>query len=262
MKKHHQTLIKSLVVLIFSMAVQTQIPPKAQGLLTKKVIQSRSEGSWKDTRQELNSYDIQGRISQTIYQTVKDSAWTNQTKMTFSYDAQSGQEKVRTFHQWKNGKWIANLRFRPERDNEGRLTSELIDQFKKDSWELSRKNVTAYDGKATHKSEQVYFNLKDAAWTESYKDEYQFEEGKLVEKTGYQMREGTWKKSLVTRYSYNSEGQRTEESISRITAEGILDWRKTSFTYENGIKTAGLVSVRKNEQWLESERHSFHYGAR
>lgn len=262
MKKHHQTLIKSLVVLIFSMAVQSDIPFKAQDLLAKKVIQYRSEGSWKDARQELNSYDNQGRISQTIYQAVKDGVWTNQTKMAFSYDAQSGLEEERTFHQWKNGKWIANLRFRPERDNEGRLTSELIDQFKEDSWELSRKNVTAYDGKATHKSEQVYFNLKDAAWTKSYKDEYLFEGGKLVKKTGYQMSEGTWKKSLITLYSYNAEGERTEESISRITAEGILDWRKTSFTYKNGTKTAGLVSVRKNEQWLESEKHAFHYVSR
>ncbi|MCE7996630.1 MAG: hypothetical protein HEP71_31990 [Roseivirga sp.] len=262
MKKLNQTLIKSLLQVILGMCISFQAELTAQGLLAKKVIQYQSEGSWKDARQELNSYDAQGRISQTIYQQMKDAAWNNQTKMAFSYDEQSGLEKERIFYQWKDGKWISNLRFRAERDRHDRLINELIDQFREGEWKLSRKNSTTYEQAGSVKSDQTYYNLKDGTWSKSYKDEYLFEGKKLVEKTGFQMREGTWKKSLITSYNYNSQGERTEESISRVTAEGILEWRKTSFTYKDGTKTAGLVSVRKNERWLESEKHFFHYVSR
>lgn len=259
MKTQGQILLQNLLLIMLGMGISYQSDLSAQSLLEKKIIQYQSEGSWKDARQELNSYDKEGRISQTIYQQVKDGAWDNQTRMAFTYDEQSGLEKERIFYQWKDGKWLANLRFRAERDKENRLINELIDQFTEGEWKLSRQNSTAYTQAGAVKSEQVYFSLKSDQWVENYKDQYRFEQNKLVEKTGFQRKEGTWKKSLLTLYSYDTDGNRTEEAMKRMTPDGILEWRKTSFTYSNGLRTEALVSVKKNEQWQQSERHRYHY---
>ncbi len=261
MKTQGHILFQSLLLMILGIGTSFQSELTAQSLLEKKVIQYQSDGSWKDARQELNRYDKQGRISQTVYQQMKDGAWDNQTKMAFTYDEQSGLETERIFYQWKNGKWMANLRFRAERDNENRLINELIDQFTEGDWKLSRQNSTAYTQADAVKSEQVYFHLKGDQWAENYKDQYRFEQNKLVEKTGFQRKEGTWKKSLVTLYSYDMEGNRIEEAMKRVTPEGILEWRKTSFTYQNGVRTEALVSVKKDEQWRQSQRHRYHYTA-
>lgn len=259
MKNQGQILVKSLLLTLLSIGCSFQSELTAQELLAKKIIQYQSEGSWKDGRQELNRYDSLGRISETIYQQMKDGAWNNQTKMVFVYDAQSGLEKERTFYQWKNGEWTANLRFRAERDQQDRLINEQIDQYKEGKWQLSRKNSTGYQKDISLKSEQIYYNLQNDQWAESYKDQYRFEGNKLVEKMGFQMREGDWKKSLKTIYSYNNAGNRTKEAMNRFTADGILEWRKTSFIYSNGLKTEALVWVKKNEQWQQSEKHRYHY---
>lgn len=178
--------------------------------------------------------------------------------MAFAYHEGSGLEKERIYYQWKDEKWVPNLRFRVERDDTDRLTNELIDRYKEDNWQLSRKNSTAYKA-SSHKSEQIYYNLKNSDWNQSYKDQYVFDNDKLVEKTGYQWKNSAWKKSLITSYSYNSHGDRIEENVNRVTPEGTIGWRKTSFSYKDGIKTAGLVMVKKKDQWLENEKHTFHY---
>ncbi|GEM_PF-4813865 len=227
--------------------------------LTKTVIKYRSEGKWKESRQELNAYDSRDRISETIYQSKKDCTWVNQTKMTFAYDTSSGLEKERIYYQWKNDRWVANLRFRAERDHENRLIQENIDQFKNGEWTLSRKNATGYWPGSNVKSVQTYFDPKEDQWTENYQDRYLFEDQKLIEKTGYKMKSGTWQKSLLTRYGYDDQGNRITETLNRVTQDGILEWRKTSFTYSNGLKDKALVTVNKNGQWHESERHVYHY---
>jgi hypothetical protein len=259
MKNQGQIVIRSLLLTLLSIACSFQSELTAQELLAKKVIQHQSEGSWKDTRQELNSYDNQGRISHTIYQQMKDGAWNNQTKMAYTYDEQSGMEKERIFYQWKDGEWKPNLRFTAERDQQDRLINEQIDEYKEGNWQLSRKNSTRYQKDIPHKSEQIYYSLKNDQWVENYKDQYRFEGNKLVEKTGFQMREGAWEKSLLTSYSYDDQGNRTKETSNRYTTDGILEWRKTSFTYSSGLKTEALIFVKKDEQWQQSQRHRYHY---
>lgn len=257
MDNQGKLLIRSLFALILSFSFSGQMLTAQQ--LTKTVIKYRSEGRWKESRQELNQYDNKERISETIYQSKKDCTWVNQTKMSFTYDTSSGLEKERIYYKWKNDHWIADLRFRAERDDRNKLTQENIDEFKDGQWTLSRKNATGYWPGSDVKSVQTYFNPKEDEWAENYQDRYIFEDKKLVEKTGYQMKNGFWKKSLITRYSYDHQGNRTEEAIHRITPDGILEWRKTSFTYSNGLKDKALVTVNKKGKWQESERHVYHY---
>lgn len=258
MKKRASFYIKGpALVLVIFLALKPSLA-KARQLLEKTVIKSHINGAWTDSRQELHHYNKEGKVKETIYQNNQETGWVNHHKMTFAYHEKSGLEKERIYYQWKDEQWVANLRFRVVRGDTGQLTDELIDQFKEGDWQLSRKNSTAYKG-TSHKSEQVYYSLKNSDWNQSYKDQYAFDDDKLIKKIGYQWNELAWKKSLITRYSYNTAGNRVEESINRVTPEGTIEWRKTSFTYKGGLKTAGLIMVKKEGQWQEGEKHIFHY---
>lgn len=258
MKKRTSFPLKGLTsVLIVFLTIAPGLA-EARQLLEKKVIQRYLNEIWTDSQQELYSYNKKGKVKETIYQSKQETDWVNQYKMAFTYHESSGLEKERIYYQWKDEQWVPNLRFRAERDDTDRLINELIDQYREDNWQLSRKNSTAYKG-SSHKSEQVYYNLKNSDWNQSYKDQYVFDSDKLVEKTGYRWNNSAWEKSLITHYSYNTAGNRIEENINRATPEGTREWRKTSFSYKDGIKNAGLVSVKKEEQWQESEKHIFHY---
>ena len=189
--------------------------PRLKKIIAKKLI----DGQWKESRSDIFTYDSRGnKLSHTISY-FRDNQWVNYSRLTYQYDLNTNLEVLRFFQNWNVGQWTHNLRFKPTRDNKGRLVDEKIDRYESNEWSLSRKNSNAYSKKDDLKTEQTYFGLDGESWVSSWKDVYRYEDTKLIEKTGYSWKENSWIKTLITKYDYDTQGQRIEERMTRVINE-------------------------------------------
>ena len=227
--------------------------------LEQTIIQTLKDGNWQNSRKQYHRYNKEGKVTLTVYQVFKDGKWQNDQKMAYQYDSTSGFESERIWWRWKNDKWIENLRFKQERDVLGRITDEMIEEYKDDRWAIVRKNVTAYQGNSRLKHTQTYFNWKNEEWAKSWQDVYTFERSNLVLKKGYQWKNDQWAWTSSTHYSYNNSDLRVEESIKRVNAGVERDFRTTTNEYTNGIKSSSHVRVFRGGEWLDSEKHTHQY---
>ncbi|OEK00285.1 hypothetical protein BFP97_01600 [Roseivirga sp. 4D4] len=223
------------------------------------LISQKVGDTWVLKQSEQFQYTSFGQLKSHTMSLLKDDQWINSSRLQFEYDSISHLETLRYWQLWKEGEWSSNLRFRPVRDPNDRLIEEKVDKKDESNWLLARKNTSSFSEVGGLKQEQVYLNLNGDDWEFSWKDIYTYNEGKLVKKVGYSWKNGTWAKGMIIKYSYNLDGLRTEELMIRVINGEESNWRRTSFSYKNGLKTFAKLEVSKDGQWVENQLHTFTY---
>lgn len=251
-----------LVLIFSSLFYQTagieftrQDQNKVKQIITRKLV----KGSWKDVRKEEFSYDEHGHLETHTNLRYSDGKWVKVSRLAYEYDPKTQLEIERTWQNWKAGDWAMVLRFSPQRDEQDHLIEEKVDRFENGTWVLSRKNNSKYNALSNLKSEQAYYNLKDSEWSASWKDKYEYDDEKLVIKRGFQWTETGWSSGMITEYTYDSKNNRIAEKMIRVTGDNKTNWRKTTYSYEDGLKRSSTTEIFKDGTWQVDETSEITY---
>lgn len=160
---------------------------------------------------EIVTYNAQGRATEIIWQIwdIDSGQWINYGRFVLSYD-EEGNLTQETIYDWFENQWLEGAQFDMTYDGSGRLVIELGSFWDEDSAKLVL----------------------------SFKDEYLYEEGKLITQNEYGYEEGEEVLFFTTAYTYDSNGNLTEELSQVLDPESGMsfDFSKNVYTYNEANK--------------------------
>lgn len=169
-----------------------------------------------------------------------DFGWTR-WKNIFSYE---GDTTVSITYNWEETSWV------PSEKKETCAGEDIVFSWTEEGWEPSSRTSCEYDADG-HLSLYTLYRGKDTLdqWIASAKYEYSYNENGLLDTCLYStIRNGNWRESERTTYSYNEDQQCTGLLAQRKGGWGPfgnswMDSYRYDFEYENGELVAELHYV-------------------
>ena len=177
-----------------------------------------------------------------------DFGWTR-WKTLFSYP---GDTIVTVTYYWQEANWA------PSEMKETFTGQEIVSRWTEEGWEPYSKTSYEYDADG-HLMLKMLYNGKDTLdqWRESAKYEYFYGESGLLDTCLYStIRNGSWRESERTAYSYN-EDQQCVNLLAQRKGGGWgpfgnswMDSYRYEFEYENGELVAELFYAASGGGWF------------
>lgn len=184
------------------------------GKLTSVLSQERDEATqqWENDRRKTITYDeSNGRITGVLHERFGGSAWINDSKEIWSYDAVTGYQDLISTQIWEpvNGVWESFSRAENNYNNDGFLTETLNSDWDvaNTSWVSSKRQTYAYtdfDSVAVMKEEEWVNN----AWQNLLLVTHTYNANAYKTNTrnqGWNADNASWKNALNIDFTYNTD---------------------------------------------------------
>jgi YD repeat-containing protein len=197
-----------------------------------------TSSEWVLTDRELFVYDSNGNMTSYVWFAFDslDMEILPYDKEIVTYNS-NGQPTEIIWQIWdkESGQWLNWGRYELSYDEQGNLVRETISDWDPDGgqWWVGAQFDMTYDGSGMQVSETWSFWDEDAGdLVLTYKDEYLYEDGKLITWNEYAYEEGAWVLIFRTTYLY-AEGKLTEELTEAYDSfsETWLDFGQIFYTY-------------------------------
>jgi len=185
--------------------------------------------NWVISDRELFTYDDKGNMTTYVWFAYDSDEMKilPLEKETVKHNAQ-GQATEIIWLAWDkaSGQWLNQGKFELTYDESGNLIQEIVSEWDPASsaWFVVAQFEMTYDAEGRLLTELwSYWDEDSATLVLFFKDEYLYEDGKLVTWNEYDMEEGEWVLYFKTTYTYDGDGNLTDE-MTRLLEPNSGTW--------------------------------------
>ena len=231
---------------------------------SQEIIEQTWTGSqWENTDKytDVSNSDLSEILSE-LHQIWDGSGWVNSDRFVINTDAQ-GRVVSMQFDEWGNGAWVPSMLISYTYDANGNV-SELLTRMDSDYdgvLEDFSKTVSTYQNNQVVKDE-MYFYYGDA-WQKFSETNYTYNaQGQVTEEiTGMDLGFG-FNPNVKTTYTYTASGNVETETNStyEIITQTYTNTDKTTYTYNaQGDETSEIYQLWNGSQWENNTRYTAAY---